>query len=66
MPKYKYWYILERHNPQIGVYYRKLGNVSKKEATRYTTGCLYGYNFLRRYENEDEYNKAASELKAMG
>jgi hypothetical protein len=48
------WWIKERHNPQIGVYYVGLGQLSEKEAKRYKCNA-YGTNTLLSFESEEEY-----------
>lgn len=61
--KYKYWYIKERHNPQLGIYYIKLGNISAREASQYGDS-LYGNNYILKFESESEYNKKCIEYNA--
>lgn len=60
------YYIKERHNPQLGVYYKAQGKLTKKEAREYETGCLYGSNYMLEYKTEEEYNEAIAKLKAEG
>ena len=53
----KLWYIKERHNPQLGIYYIACGQMTKKEA-RKAERSLYGSNYMYSYSNEEDYNKA--------
>ena len=63
--KCKYWYIKERHNPQIGVYYIALGNISQQEAKK-QEGSIYGDNYIHRFNSEKEYNDRLDELNKEG
>jgi len=59
------WYIMERHNPQLGVYYIVKGQMSKrlaKEAER----AIYGDNYMLTFDTAEEYNTKIAELKAQG
>lgn len=42
------YYIKERHNPQIGIYYVAMGPMSVKEAQS-RENTLYGNNIMRGY-----------------
>ena len=59
-----YW-IKERHNPQIGVYYTALGQISKAEARRHTKP-LYGANIRLEFQDKESYEKKIKELKRAG
>lgn len=59
-----YW-IRERHNPQLGVYYVAHGVMSVKDAKKYEDS-LYGYDYMLRFKTEDEYNAKIQELKDKG
>lgn len=62
----KKFYIKERENPQFKKpYYQALGQITKKEAKKHEN-TVYGWNNVRSYETEDEYNKALDKLKADG
>lgn len=50
----KKWYVLERHNPQLGVYYTALGQLFKKDAKR-REDCLYGTNYIHSFDSEKDY-----------
>jgi radical SAM superfamily enzyme YgiQ (UPF0313 family) len=61
----KKYYIKERHNPQLGVYYVLMGQISKAEAKRYEKPG-YGDNYMLPYDTEAEYTQAIEKLKAAG
>jgi hypothetical protein len=54
--KGKFWYIKERHNPQLEIYYVPLGNISQKEAKKHEK-TPYGYNVILRFDTKEEYLK---------
>jgi len=60
--KAKYWWIKERDNPQLGVYYRGCGNMTVNEARQYESP-LYGHNIMHRFDNEAAYKARCIELK---
>ncbi len=60
--KCKYWWIKERHNPQIGVYYTPLGQVSIAYAKKLERP-LYGYNVMLRFENQKDYESKLKEIQ---
>lgn len=62
----KPFWIKERHNPQLGVYYVPEGQLSKTAARKKETGGCYGYNTMLRYETEAEYEAAIAKLRADG
>lgn len=61
----KGFYIIERHNPQLGVYYILVGQITKKEALEYED-TLYGSAIMLRFETKEEYNAKISELRNSG
>lgn len=61
--KFKYWYIKKRTNPQLGVYYLAVGNISNNHAKK-MEDSIYGWNEMLRYETEELYNDAVVELNA--
>lgn len=62
--KPKFWYIKQRHNPQLGVYHVALGNISQKEARAYEKP-LYGDNLIIRFSSEAEYQRRCRELEIL-
>ena len=64
MAKLSYW-IKERHNPQLGVYYVLCGQMPVKEAEAFESP-LYGNNVMHRYRTEKEYNEAIESLEKAG
>jgi hypothetical protein len=61
MSKKKFW-IKERYNPQLGVYYVPCGQLSKAAAKR-KEHALYGDNIMLEFDTEDEYNAKVEELR---
>ncbi len=61
----KKFYIKERDNPQLGVYYVPMGQMSKSAAKRYEN-TLYGSNEMIPYDTEAEYNEALRKLICKG
>lgn len=61
----KSYYIKERHNPQLGTYYVRCGQMTKKEAKQHTTPG-YGYNVMMEYKTEEEYQEAINTLVEKG
>jgi hypothetical protein len=61
----KKYYIKERHNPQLGVYYALMGQMSKTAAKKYEHS-LYGDNYMIGYDTEGEYLEAIEKLKSNG
>lgn len=62
--QHPFW-IKERHNPQTGVYYVALGQMSKTAAKGYKS-TLYGENVMLRFETETEYQAKLAQLKNEG
>lgn len=61
----KPWWIKERHNPQFGVYYVGLGQLSKTAAKRHESS-LYGDNYVHEYQTEADYKAKLEKLKKKG
>jgi hypothetical protein len=59
-----YW-IKERDNPQLGVYYVACGQLGVREAARMTQS-LYGSNKMLRFDTEVEYLSKLNELRGAG
>lgn len=59
--KSKYFWIKERHNPQLGKYYVPCGNLPVKEAKK-KEKSLHGNNFMLRFPSEEAYR---AELKRL-
>lgn len=59
-----YW-IKERHNPQLGVYFVAMGQMSKTTAMR-SEGALYGHNYMHCYQTQEAYTARIAELKKLG
>lgn len=64
MAKQAFW-IKERHNPQLGVYYVACGQMSKTEAKKHEAS-LYGSNVMHSFATEEEYYTEIDALKAAG
>jgi hypothetical protein len=58
----KLWWIKERHNPQLGVYYSAMGQLSKAAAKRYEKP-LYGDDYMLGFDSEEAYNAKLAELR---
>ena len=61
---YPFW-IKERYNPQLGVYYVPCGQMSKTAAKR-AEKSLYGVNLMHRFETEAEYVARLEWLRKHG
>jgi len=61
----KYWYIKERHNPNIGIYYIPMGRLTKAQAEKHISP-LFGMNTMLRYKTDEEYRKALAEYGIEG
>lgn len=66
MKKPQRWFIMERHNPQLGVYYVARGQMSERAAKKWETGIRYGTNSIRGFDTEVEYQKQLEQLKSEG
>mgnify|MGYP001588453133 FL=1 len=62
----KYFWIKERHNPQLGVYFVAMGQITTKDARNYETRSSYGDNYMHRFTSKEVYEKRLAELKAKG
>ena len=58
----KSFYIKQRHNPQLGVFYVACGQLTVKEA-KAKESAIYGSNVMMKYPTEKEYNEARANLK---
>lgn len=65
MKRQKRFWIKERHNPQLGVYFVACGQMSNAEAKR-TEKSLYGDNYMLGFDTEAEYKAKLAELKRSG
>lgn len=61
----KKWYIKERHNPQLGIYYVPMGQRTKTEAKAYERS-IYGDNYMLSFDTQKEYESKLQDLKAQG
>lgn len=65
MKAMKFW-IKERNNPQVGTYYVREGQLSKREAAKIVSGTLYGSNRMIPFDTEAEYQAHIEYLKENG
>ena len=63
-PPFKFW-IRERDNPQLGVYYVGQGQMSKTAAMKYEQS-LYGSNRMLPFDTETEYRAKLAQLQKEG
>lgn len=61
----KLWWIKERHNPQLGVYFVPEGQLSKR-AAKAAERAIYGSNYMCSFNSEKAYLARIAELKAAG
>lgn len=59
------FYIKERHNPQIGVYYVGLGQLTTK-AAKSQEKSLYGDNIVHAYDTQASYDTELNRLRFAG
>lgn len=59
-----YW-IIERYNPQLGIYYIGKGQMTRSAAKKYKTPG-YGVNVLQMFNNEHDYLARLLFLRAAG
>ena len=59
------WWIKQRYNPQIGVYYVPCGQLTVKEAKK-KESPLYGDNYMMPFATEARYLAEIAHLKAEG
>jgi len=62
----KKFYLKERHNPQLGIYYVRCGQLSETAAKRKERGGVYGSNVMLPYDTEIEYAEAIAKLAMEG
>ena len=65
MSKPKYYWIKERHNPQLGTYYVLCGQLAVKEA-KLRERSIYGSNTMHKYATEKEYDDAVDLIMERG
>ena len=63
--KPKYFWIKERFNPQLGVYYVACGQISLKQAARFERP-VYGENTMHKFDSEADYLARLQVLREMG
>ena len=63
--RHRPWWVKERHNPQLGRYYVACGQMSKTAARKHEN-CKYGYNIMRPFDTEKEYNVYLDYLRESG
>lgn len=61
----KKFYLGERINPQLGTYWVRHGQLTKKDA-KAKEKCLYGAKIMHPFETEAEYNQKIQELEQQG
>jgi len=61
----KHFWIKERHNPQLGVYYVACGQLTKVEA-RKQEKPIYGDNVMHEFETQRAYELRLAELRKEG
>lgn len=64
MPRKQTYWIRERHNPQLGVYYVAMGKMTKAEAKKFER-AIYGHDVMLPYPSEEAYNEAVKKLGAQ-
>lgn len=65
MAKPRAYWIKERHNPQLKVYYVACGQITKAEAA-VKERSMYGFNVMHRFETEMAYLAKLEELRKAG
>ena len=61
----KYFWIKERHNPQLGVYWVTCGQMKISEAKKYEKSS-YGNNYMHKFKTEEEYKAKITEIISDG
>lgn len=61
----KFW-IKERNNPQVGTYYVREGQLSKRAAAKIVSGTLYGSNRMIPFDTKDQMDAAYERLALEG
>ncbi len=59
------WWIKQRHNPQLGIYYIAEGRLSNA-AAKLCKRSVYGVNDMLPFDTESEYNEALEKLRSSG
>ncbi len=66
MPKrIKRFWIKERHNPQLGIYYEGCGQLSNTAAKAHERP-VYGDNVMLPFDTEEAYNAKLAALREAG
>lgn len=60
------YYIRERHNPQLGIYYIPEGQKSRADVIKIENNNMYGYCLMIPYETEADFYDAIRHLKLAG
>jgi len=63
--KPKYWWIKERHNPQLGLYYVACGQIPVKDARAMGRGS-YGYNIMHKFSSASDYEEHLKQIREEG
>ena len=63
--KTKPYWIKERHNPQLGVYYVGCGQMTARDAKRHESP-IYGDNIMHEYRSRADYAAKLEELQKRG
>ena len=61
----KYYWLRERHNPQLGTYYVAHGKITLQEAREYAIP-LYGTNKMHKFRTKEAYEAEIEMLKSQG
>lgn len=61
----KKYYICERDNPQLGIYYIACGMLSKTAAKR-KEQAIYGHNTMLPFDTLTEYQEKVAQLRREG
>lgn len=56
------FWIRERHNPQLGVYYTAMGQMPERKAKRHERP-VYGENRMLRFDSEADYKQGLEKFK---
>lgn len=65
MPRGNY-YLVERYNPQLGVYYIKLDQCGVEKAEEWVNGSVYGSNTYETFRSKKAYSDRIAELESNG
>ena len=60
------YYIKERYNRQLGIYYVPMGKITVQGAKRWEQRTSYGTNYMRKFETEASYLAEIKRLKDSG